>query len=188
LPDVSWHWCQISCAFSLVLSVGGTTLSALNSQGTHAGEFAWSGSGGGQASFEPEPAYQKAFPIPYDLTGVRGNPDVAYNADPNTGFAVYTTVSYQGFSGWIQVGGTIASAPQWAALIAIAKSMGFSPGVAGTNPAIYEAAAKSKYIFVILLQATESLTPSSIEREINTGVIDGVGWRSWQHSDPKKIR
>jgi subtilase family serine protease len=128
-----------------VLSVGGTTLTILDSQGTYAGEVAWSGSGGGQAIFEPEPAYQSNFPIPYDQSGVRGNPDVAYNADPNNGFAVYTTVSFQGFSGWIQVGGTSAGAPQWAALVAIAKSMGFSPGLAGTNQAIYDAAAKSNY-------------------------------------------
>jgi subtilase family serine protease len=127
-----------------VLSVGGTSLTVLNNQGSYGGEVAWSGSGGGQASFEPQPAFQTDFSIPYSRSGVRGNPDVSYNADPNTGFAVYTTVSYQGFKGWVQVGGTSAGAPQWAGLIAIARSMGFSPGLAGTNPAIY-AAAKSKH-------------------------------------------
>jgi subtilase family serine protease len=117
----------------------------LDSLGTYGGEVAWSSSGGGQAGFEPEPAYQAAFPIPNDLVLARGNPDVAYNADPNTGFAVFTTVSFQGFNGWIQVGGTSAGAPQWSALIAIAKSMGWSPAaLTGTNAAIYGAAAKSK--------------------------------------------
>src|SRR5205823_12313691 len=100
---------------------------------------------GGQAAFEPEPAYQAAFPIPNDSALLRGNPDVAYNADLNTGFAVYTTVSYQGFNGWTQVGGTSAGTPQWSALIAIAKSMGWSPAAStGTNAAIYAAAAKSR--------------------------------------------
>jgi subtilase family serine protease len=42
-------------------------------------------------------------------------PDVAYDADPVTGFAVYD--SYNG--GWQSVGGTSAGCPQWAALFAI---------------------------------------------------------------------
>jgi hypothetical protein len=42
-------------------------------------------------------------------------PDVAYDADPDTGFAVYD--SYNG--GWQAVGGTSAGCPQWAALFAI---------------------------------------------------------------------
>src|SRR5262249_21460614 len=44
-------------------------------------------------------------------------PDVAYNGSSATPFAVYDTSSY---SGWLQVYGTSAGAPQWAALIAIA--------------------------------------------------------------------
>jgi subtilase family serine protease len=126
-----------------VLSVGGTTLSITDGLGTYGGEVAWSRSGGGQAAFEPEPAYQANFPIPLDFAALRGNPDVAYDADPNTGFAVFTTVSLKGFSGWVQVGGTSAGAPQWAALIAIAKSMGWSPApLTGTSTAIYNAAFK----------------------------------------------
>ena len=45
---------------------------------------------------------------------------MAYDADPATGFAVYDTVAYGGQSGWFDVGGTSAGAPQWAALVAIA--------------------------------------------------------------------
>jgi subtilase family serine protease len=128
-----------------VLSVGGTTLGITDSLGTYGGEVAWSESGGGQAAFEPERAYQKNFPIPLNFAGLRGNPDVAYDADPNTGFAVFTTVSFKGFNGWIQVGGTSAGPPQWAALIAIAKSMGWSPApLTGTNTGIYSAASKPK--------------------------------------------
>jgi len=98
-----------------VTSVGGTTLSVA-SNGNYLGETAWSGSGGGISIVEAELAYQMSF----QSSGMRGFPDVAYNADPNSGFAVYD--SY-GFGGWIQVGGTSAGAPQWAALIAIANSM-----------------------------------------------------------------
>ena len=54
-------------------------------------------------------------------TGRRTTPDVAYDASPSTGLAVYDSVSYAGESGWFTVGGTSAGAPQWAALVAIAN-------------------------------------------------------------------
>ena len=94
-----------------VLAVGGTTLNL--SGGGYGGESAWSESGGGLSSYESEPSYQNGV----QSTGSRSTPDVAYDANPNTGFAVYD--SY-GSSGWMVVGGTSAGAPQWAALIAIA--------------------------------------------------------------------
>jgi hypothetical protein len=50
---------------------------------------------------------------------MRGNPDVAYNADPNSGFAVCDSLDFGTMTPWISVGGTSAGAPQWAALVAI---------------------------------------------------------------------
>jgi hypothetical protein len=47
---------------------------------------------------------------------------VSYNADPYTGVAVYDSTSYQGQSGWFQLGGTSAGAPQWAGLLALANA------------------------------------------------------------------
>jgi len=94
-----------------VLSVGGTSLH-LTSTGAWSSETVWSGGGGGSSRYESVPTYQSCL----GLTK-RGTPDVSYNADPNTGFAVYDTF---GGSGWGVVGGTSAGAPQWAALIAIA--------------------------------------------------------------------
>ncbi|HJZ91438.1 MAG TPA: hypothetical protein VKE40_11235, partial [Gemmataceae bacterium] len=56
------------------------------------------------------------------LMGHCGVPDVAYGADPETGVAVYSSVPNDtGQAGWMVVGGTSASAPQWAALIALAN-------------------------------------------------------------------
>ena len=52
-------------------------------------------------------------------TTYRTNPDVAYDADPNTGFPVYDSYSNPS-APWGQWGGTSDAAPQWAALIAIA--------------------------------------------------------------------
>src|SRR5262249_24560530 len=100
-----------------VLSVGGTTLTRADDQGTYGSETAWTLGGGGIATFEAEPSWQALV----QSTGRRTNPDVSYEGDPQTGVAVYDSTPYQGSSGWWQVGGTSGSAPQWAALLAIAN-------------------------------------------------------------------
>jgi subtilase family serine protease len=130
-------------ASPLVVSVGGTTL-ALDSGGNVVSETAWSGSGGGISAFETEPSYQTNYPIP-STGGLRGNPDVSYDADPASGVAVFDSLGNQGFKNWIQVGGTSAGSPQWAALNAIANSGRTSPlsstsTTTPTNLAIYNIA------------------------------------------------
>jgi len=105
-----------------VVGVGGTTLT-LSSTGNYQSETAWSGSGGGLSSKEREPSFQSQFGIPNDPSGYRGAPDVSYDANPATGYAVYDSVGIGGYSGWFQVGGTSAGTPQWAALVAIADSL-----------------------------------------------------------------
>jgi subtilase family serine protease len=123
-----------------VLAVGGTSLTLADSLGTYGKETGWSGSGGGVSKFEKKPAYQVGF----QTTGYRTAPDVAYDGDPNTGFAVYDGTSLNGQTGWFQVGGTSAGAPQWAALIAIADQgralagKGALDGPSQTLPAIYQ--------------------------------------------------
>ena len=97
-----------------VVAVGGTTLQ-LTSSGAYASETTWSGSGGGYSQFESEPGYQKSL----QGTGVRTTPDVSLNADPNTGYAVYTTTPSTGKGSWQEVGGTSASTQVWAGIIAI---------------------------------------------------------------------
>ena len=139
---------EYPAASPYIVAVGGTTLKLADASGTYGGETAWSGSGGGQSVYEAEPAYQSQFPIPNDPGGKRGVPDVAYHADPNTGFAVYDTVIYQGQKGWFQVGGTSAGAPQWAALFAIANSMRKAAGKAvlsSTGYDVYNVAAAAVY-------------------------------------------
>jgi hypothetical protein len=98
-----------------VLSVGGTTLN-LSSSNTISSETGWSGSTGGASLVEGRPGYQNNV----QTSNSRTSPDVAYNADPNTGVAVYDSLNYQGYVGWQEYGGTSEGAPQWAALIAIA--------------------------------------------------------------------
>ena len=100
-----------------VIGVGGTTVS-LNSDGSLASETAWSGSGGGVSSYIIEPSRQTNFNVP-SASSHRASPDVSYNGDPNSGFPVYSSVPYNHYSGWFQVGGTSAGAPQWAAIAAL---------------------------------------------------------------------
>jgi subtilase family serine protease len=97
-----------------VLSVGGAT--TLVNGLDYVGEAAWSDTGGGTSPLETAPGFETA------LTGsiYRTSPDVAYDANPDTGFYVYDSTPYNGQSGWMTFGGTSAGAPQWAALIAIA--------------------------------------------------------------------
>jgi len=91
-----------------VVGVGGTTL-ALNNDGSAKKETAWSGSGGGISAYEKEPNFQSDYSIPKS-GGYRAIPDVAYNADPASGYPVLRG------GVWRTVGGTSAGAPQWAAI------------------------------------------------------------------------
>ncbi len=90
-----------------VVAVGGTSLTV--STGGYVRETGWNGSGGGASSFEAVPSYQAGT----QAFGRRTTPDVAYNADPNTGMLVVSGGS------WYGVGGTSAGAPQWAGLFAL---------------------------------------------------------------------
>jgi subtilase family serine protease len=120
-----------------VLAVGGTNL-YLDSNNNWSSETAWSGSGGGISAYESQPSYQKG--VVTQTSTMRAVPDVAYDGSSSTPFAVYDTSSY---GGWLQVYGTSAGAPQWAALIAIADQgralagQGSLDGATQTLPTLY---------------------------------------------------
>jgi subtilase family serine protease len=99
-----------------VLSVGGTTLTT-DGVGNYVRESAWAPGGGGVSRFESEPIWQRGV----QSRNSRTIPDVAYDANPGSGFLVYNSVpDSQGQKGWFVFGGTSAGAPQWAALVALA--------------------------------------------------------------------
>ncbi len=123
-----------------VLTVGGTSL-YLNPDNSYRSESGWNGSGGGISAYESQPAYQNG-----NVTGSstkRVNPDVAYDADPGTGFPVYDSYNNGTAAPWGQWGGTSDAAPQWAGLIAIAdqgriaNGSGSLDGRTQTLPAVY---------------------------------------------------
>jgi subtilase family serine protease len=102
-----------------VTAVGGTSLSVNpNPSNTWQSETVWSGTGSGCSAYELKPAFQTDANC-----SKRTINDVAADADPNTGAAVYDTVSYQGYRGWFQVGGTSLSAPLVAGIYGLADNL-----------------------------------------------------------------
>jgi subtilase family serine protease len=110
-----------------VTGVGGTTLQINN--GTYGSETVWSnpsdtqrspngaGGGGGISNTFAEPTWQTGPGVKNQYSnGNREVPDVSADADPNTGYAIYCTVSAAGCpsTGNVVVGGTSAAAPLWA--------------------------------------------------------------------------
>jgi kumamolisin len=113
-----------------VLAAGGTRLVAAN--GAFTSETVWNNgaqggaSGGGYSSIFERPAWQAAVVT----QSFRGVPDVAADADPNTGYDVLV----DGQS--MVIGGTSAAAPLWAGLIALLnQSLGKQLGF--INPELY---------------------------------------------------
>ena len=101
-----------------VTSVGGTKLT-IDSAQNYASETVWNNGlisyqagGGGVSGFWAIPTYQQGIPTTYSST-FRNVPDVALNADPNTGYSVYFN------GGWYSVGGTSCGSPLWAAYTAL---------------------------------------------------------------------
>jgi subtilase family serine protease len=124
-----------------VLSVGGTTLN-LTSASAYGSESAWVSGGGGYSAVEKEPSYQGTV----QMSGARSTPDVAFDADPNTGVEVYSTEPGARSGSWQVVGGTSLGAPSWAGIIAIVDQgralagQGSLDGPTQTLPALYAAA------------------------------------------------
>lgn len=116
-----------------VVGVGGTSLT-LKSDGSLQSEKAWVGSGGGISAYEKAPAFQTSYSIKKS-GGYRAIPDVAYDADPASGFSIVRG------GVWRVVGGTSAGAPQWAAIAALGS------GAANANFYTDKSSANAKQYF-----------------------------------------
>jgi subtilase family serine protease len=113
----------ISCPAVLptVVSVGGTTL-RVHPDNTYKSESLWGGTGSGCSDANLAPKWQSRTS---NWTAIgcgtrRGTADVAADASPSTGAAVYDS-RYPG-GPWVQVGGTSLSAPIIAAVYALAAN------------------------------------------------------------------
>jgi subtilase family serine protease len=124
-------------------------------------ETGWVVSGGGYSILFPRPTFQNTLPpgstfvgssvgAPGPNSNMRGIPDIAYDASATTGVLIYISLPPDGTSGllcgsapcstgWYDIGGTSASSPQWAGLIAIADQMA-GRDLGYVNPALYQIA------------------------------------------------
>ncbi|HTK07004.1 MAG TPA: S53 family peptidase [Ktedonobacteraceae bacterium] len=139
-----------------VTSVGGTTLQMGGTP--EQSETVWSdpsdilrapkgsGGGGGMSKTYKLSSWQSGPGVKNQYSnGYRQVPDVAANADPNTGYAVYCTVHNAGcpLDGWLSLGGTSAAAPIWAASTLLLNQYLHNQGktrLGFANPALYNLA------------------------------------------------
>jgi kumamolisin len=112
-----------------VIAVGGTSL-AVTTSGGYSGETAWedvleaSGGGGGLSDVFSRPGWQRAPGVNSRYSdGKRQIPDVSANADPNTGWALFTAGSLS------PTAGTSAAAPFWAGAMALIEQYAREHGV-----------------------------------------------------------
>ena len=105
---------------------------------------------------------------------MRGVPDVAADADPSTGFPVVTSNTGGGYAVNVH-GGTSASAPTWAGVIALAdqyakRHLGF------VNPAIYQIARGSYYHQAFHDITVGPANTAKFPHVTVTGYRAGPGW------------
>ncbi len=135
-----------------VTSVGGTNLTR-NSDGSYGGESAWGdtttdpnnpvGGGGGLSEFFPRPSYQMGAGTDNQYSnGKREVPDVSADADPNSGYDLYTHDGNNGQPGWSTLGGTSASTPLWAGYGALLVQ-DFRTRIGFLNPVLYALAQRA---------------------------------------------
>ncbi len=163
--------------------VGGTSLSTSGAGGAYLKETTWNrgsasagAGGGGISSVWPLPSYQSGVysAASKGSTAYRNVPDVALDADPYTGYAIY----YNG--GWVIYGGTSCAAPLWAAFTALVNEQRQSAGKAPlgqANPAVYSIAkvpATYATDFHDIADGSTNLYYPAV-----TGYDDATGWGSF---------
>lgn len=108
-PGVIWP--SVS---SSVVSVGGTSISRAIPSLNFEHYASWADGGGGPSAYYAKPAYQNGVP---GITGTkRVSPDIAADANPNTGVWVFDSNPVHGI-GWYIVGGTSVASPLLAGIV-----------------------------------------------------------------------
>ncbi len=135
-----------------VTSVGGTKFNG-SINGGYPGEATWAycatcntggspeGSGGGYSNIFSRPSWQTGSGLA--ANGKRGYPDIAADADPNTG----AYVCYGSSSTCGQIGGTSLASPLWAGMTAVVNqylAAQSKPAVGFLNPTLYSLATHSQ--------------------------------------------
>lgn len=174
-----------------VTGVGGTTLTLNGTGGAYAGESVWSnlpdlrfvsdptyspfeGGGGGFSATWPTPSYQANLsPAP----AMRSVPDVALNADPNSGYAIYFTDPVKGPDFYVY-GGTSAAAPLWAGFTALVNQQRAAAGkgpIGFLNPPVYQIGASAAYS----ADFHDITTGTNLYYPATPGYDNATGWGSF---------
>ena len=126
-----------------VTGVGGTILYA-DTSGNYQSETVWNdpgccAGGGGISQLFKAPEYQE-FWLPREvrtqLGGMRGVPDVSYNADCNNAILVYLSYFGPDSAGYYGICGTSEGSPQWAGIVADLNQYAGRP-LGFLNPSLY---------------------------------------------------
>jgi hypothetical protein len=146
-----------------VTCCGGTSIS--NVSGSSFTETTWTSTGGGVSDFFPLPSWQNSANVPASLNDGhkgRGIPDIAGDADPNSGYPLIlggvTSPSY---------GGTSAVAPLYAGLVALLGA-GLGEPLGYLNPNVY--AFSGPYVYVDVNDGASNANSGS------PGYTSGPGW------------
>ena len=172
------------------VDVGGTTLT-VNGDGSYKSEIAWGsgsgpsaastsgGSGGGISSVWQQPSFQNGLSTTTNMgsTSMRMVPDVALNADPNTGYECYFQGQLQDFGG-----GTSFASPLWAAFAALVNEQRSATGQSPLGyalPLIYQIGQGSNYttVFHDITGGTNLYYPATAGYDLATG------WGSFSGAD-----
>ncbi len=160
-----------------VVGVGGTSLRVNSTNGAYASEMVWNNGsgkgagGGGVSTVWPIPLWQAHVSSAYSTTH-RNVPDVALNADPNTGYAIY----YNGQ--WQRFGGTSCAAPLWASFTALVNQERIAnelPPLGFANPALYAIGVGASYA----ASFHDVLSGNNLYYSAGRGYDNATGWGSF---------
>lgn len=172
---------SLPAADPLVLAAGGTSLRADRATGAYLAETAWNsppatqggtsgGSGGGFSHRYARPRYQDAIP---GTASTRGVPDVAGDADPQTGMALAVRDSGHHYM-LGGASGTSAATPLWGGLMALADQYA-GHDLGPVNPTLYRIASSPSYH-----QALHDITTGDNTAIVGPHIIPGYpatpGW------------
>jgi kumamolisin len=124
--------------------------------------------GGGISNYFARPSYQEHIAMPSSPSGLngRGLPDLAGDADPNTGYRIFLDGT------WQVIGGTSAVAPLMAGLLSLINEQlqkQFSKSAGHINPIIYQRAAIASFRDI-------TVGNNDIEGKLHGEYSAGPGW------------
>jgi kumamolisin len=110
-----------------IIGVGGTTLNTVAATQQWSSETTWTDGGGGISAVWAIPSFQVVNGVSVAAANggsstMRNVPDIAADANPNTGYSIYCPGLDCEDIGWGAVGGTSLASPIWAAMMSVVNS------------------------------------------------------------------